>query len=89
MKGQADYVAPVSDVREIPLVWVGVESSNIAQVGYNALSKTLAVKFNFGSVYYYYGVSEEVYMDMVSAESVGKFLHRSIKGKYAYGKLGD
>ena len=89
MTEKADYEAPVQDVQEITLTFVPVESSNIGAVGYNPLSKTLGVKFLFGATYYYYDVPEKVYMDMVSAESVGKFLHRSIKGKYAYGKLGD
>ncbi len=89
MSEQTDYKAPVGDVQQVSMTWRTVTSSNITEVGYNTTQEILGVRFHFGSVYYYYEVPQEVYTDMISAESVGKFLHRSIKGKYAYGKLGD
>ena len=89
MAEKADYEVPVQDVHEVNLDWTPVESSNIAEVGYNPSRAILGVKFNFGTTYYYYGVEPGFHVDMIAAESVGKYFHRFIKGKFAYGKLGD
>jgi hypothetical protein len=59
---------------------VPVESSNIAAVGYDG--GTLTVAFHEGRIYRYYGVSAQVYHDLIDALSKGRYLHRSIKGTY-------
>ena len=59
---------------------VPVESSNMAAVGHDG--GTLTVAFHGGRIYRYYGVSAEVYHDLIDAPSKGRYLHRSIKGTY-------
>jgi KTSC domain len=59
---------------------VPVESSNIAAVGYDGGTLTLA--FHGGRIYRCYGVSAEVYHDLIDAPSKGRYLLRSIKGTY-------
>ena len=54
-----------------------VESSNIASVGYEA--DTLGVVFRHGGEFHYEGVSEEVYLQLRDAESVGRAFHQLIK----------
>jgi len=65
---------------------IPVDSSLIKQIGYDG--ETLRVQFNDkktgagGKFYDYRDVPENIYDDLLSAESVGKFFHANIKGKY-------
>lgn len=63
-----------------------VSSSNVEAVGWE--NGTLEVSFLNGSIYQYSGVPQDVYLGMLSAESVGKFLHQNVKGIYPYTKVG-
>ena len=64
---------------------VPVESSNMAAVGHDG--GTLTVAFHGGRIYRYYGVSAEVYHDLIDAPSKGRYLHRSIKGPYPVARV--
>ena len=65
-----------------------VSSSQIAKVGYNTETATLTIQFKRkGSIYTYDNVPEPVYANMLKAQSVGKFFHDNIKGRYAYRQL--
>jgi hypothetical protein len=66
---------------EIPLEDVG-SSANIAGIGYDTASKTLAVRFKNDSIYHYSGVPDGVYGEMKSAPSMGSFFHARIKNVY-------
>lgn len=65
-----------------------VSSSNVAAVGYEPETQTLFVDFLNGGRYTYDGVPEDVFIGMLSAESVGRFLHQNVKGIYPYTKIG-
>ena len=54
-----------------------VESSNIQAVYFN--EEGLYVKFHNGGVYNYPDVTDTLYNDFVTAESLGKFFHKNIK----------
>lgn len=58
-----------------------VQSNQIASVGYDTTSKTLAVIFarGPGHIYHYPGVSEKTHSDMMAAESKGAFFALHIK----------
>lgn len=60
-----------------------VQSSNIAAVGYDDDSKTLAVEFKNGGIYHYSDVSPETRKALLAADSIGKYLMLNIKGVYA------
>jgi len=62
------------------------DSSQVSAFGYCPATQTLGVKFKAGagSTYHYTGVPPEVYEAMKKAESVGKFIGASIKGRYEY-----
>lgn len=60
------------------------DSSLISAYGYDAERSTLAVTFKNGGTYHYANVPPHVYEDMTSAESVGKFFLRRIKGNADY-----
>ena len=67
---------------------VPVSSSNVASVAYERSTQTLAVTFLHGGTYHYSGVPEDIYLGLLSAESVGSFLHQNVKGIYPYKKVG-
>ncbi|MGE4243668.1 KTSC domain-containing protein [Ramlibacter sp.] len=63
-----------------------VESNRLAGIGYDAETKTLAVKFPpnrtnpNGSTYHYSGVSPEFYAEFQAAESKGSFFEKRVRG---------
>lgn len=62
-----------------------VQSSNINRVGYHG--NKLYVAFHSGECYLYANVPYWTYLQMVSADSLGVFFHRHIKGHYHYEHL--
>lgn len=58
-----------------------VESSNLAAIGYDAATRTLAIEFRNGGVYNYANVPPIVWEGMQKAESKGQFFLREIKTK--------
>ena len=67
---------------------LGVSSSNVKAIGYDANSQTLEVEFVNGRVYQYYGVPDHVHAEFMRAPSKGQFLHYQIKNQYAYSRVG-
>ena len=65
-----------------PMEREDVTSSNIVSVGYDGDEQILEVEFNGGSVYQYFGVPEDMYQRLMTAESVGRHLGRHIKGVF-------
>lgn len=63
-----------------------VNSSNIKSIGYNLETKTLFVHFHKGDRYQYHEVSPETYAAFESAESVGRYHNKFIKGVYKFTK---
>lgn len=66
---------------------IPVQSSNVAEVGYDSQSMTLEVAFRDGSVYQYFDVPDTVYQGLLHADSVGTFLNAQVKNNYRYTKL--
>ena len=64
-----------------------VNSTNLASVGYDSKSGTLEAEFTSGATYQYYGVPENMYMQLMSAQSKGKFLNVYIKNQYPYSRI--
>lgn len=61
------------------------ESSNIAAHGYDATSKTLAIKFKgTGAVYHYHEVPADVAHELANAESIGRFFGQHIRPKFKH-----
>lgn len=59
--------------------WQSVESSNIGAVAFDDKSQTICVKFNNGGLYSYIGGNEELFLNFVNANSVGKYLNNVVK----------
>lgn len=68
-----------------------VDSSNIASIGYDEETKTLAVVFkkknNFVNRYHYSDVPKKIYDNLMTSDSVGKYFHTYIRGIFKYHKV--
>jgi len=57
-----------------------VESESIASIGYDPSRNELEIEFRQnGSVYRYFGVSPEVHIEFMAAESKGTYLNQVFK----------
>lgn len=56
-----------------------VASSNLASIGYDAANEILEIAFNHGGVYQYFDVPENVYDELMNADSHGQYFDRNIK----------
>lgn len=64
-----------------------VQSSNLASIGYDAENEILEVEFNHGGVYQYFDVPENVYEELMDADSHGVYFSAKIRNDYSYQKL--
>ncbi|MDM8346921.1 KTSC domain-containing protein [Pseudochrobactrum sp. sp1633] len=65
-----------------------VSSSNIASVGYDEISQTLEIEFLSGGIYEYYNVPENVYQELISASSVGRYFAQRVRSTYNFSRVG-
>ena len=65
--------------------WISVDSSNIDKIKHE--DNNLYVQFLDGSIYEYIDVPHNIYQNMLTSQSKGKYLHQYIKGIYQYSKL--
>jgi hypothetical protein len=66
---------------------IPVNSSNVAEVGYDPSANTLEVLFKNGGLYQYFDVPQAVYEELIQAASVGKYLNTQIKLVYRYARI--
>lgn len=59
-----------------------VKSNNIKLAGYDKKSKQLRVQFTNGGLYQYTDVPQEVYNEMINAESAGVYFSKNIRNSY-------
>lgn len=64
-----------------------VSSSQISYIGYEDDDMSLIVVFTNGSTYRYDNVPREVFDDLKSASSVGKYFNANIKNSYSNSKI--
>ena len=62
------------------------DSSNITRFGWTE-GDNLYIQFKKGPVYRYFGVPEEVYHNMSTADSAGKFFSAYVRGDYVNSEL--
>jgi hypothetical protein len=58
------------------------KSSTIDSVGYEPAHQLLKIKFKSGGTYHFEGVSADQHQKLITAESVGKYFHKHIKGAF-------
>lgn len=66
--------------------FTAVDSSNIRAIFFED-GRGLYVQFHNGGVYQYAAVDRQLYMELMEAESKGKFLNANIKNKFDYVKV--
>ena len=89
------YPLTPEQIARIFMEWTAVESSQISEVGYDAATSTLGIRFKPGkkspaSEYHYANVPTSVYENLVMADSVGGFFTENIKNNpadYPYTKV--
>jgi hypothetical protein len=59
-----------------------VDSSAVAELGYDPETKTLRVVFPSGAVWDYSNVSQQRYDALVGAPSIGKYYSKEIRAGY-------
>lgn len=64
-----------------------VESSNLASVGYDAAKQILEIEFNHGGIYQYSDVPQEVYNELMRADSLGRYFANKIKNNYEFERM--
>jgi lysyl-tRNA synthetase class 2 len=65
-----------------------VSSTNVAEIGYDDRTRTLAVRFHNGwRVYLYYAVPPSVHEAFLNAPSKGRFFRYYIKHQYPYARV--
>ena len=69
--------------------WQALDSSALQEAGYSWLWQALAVRFLSSPerVYVYRDVPEEVYLELLAADSAGSYYNACIKGSYECEKL--
>ncbi|WP_328992594.1 KTSC domain-containing protein [Kribbella sp. NBC_01245] len=60
-----------------------VNSASIRSVGYDVESSVLEVEFVSGDVYRYLDVPQLVHKQLMTSESIGRFLNSRVKPNYA------
>lgn len=67
--------------------FISVSSSNISAVGYDRNTHVLDVVFHGGREYTYSGVPENIYNNLISAGSVGRYFASFVKNNYPYSQI--
>ena len=66
---------------------IKVNSTNLSAVGYDSETKILTIEFNDRGLYEYYDVPQNIYNELMSVPSKGKFFHRFIRDTYRTVKI--
>lgn len=61
-----------------------VSSSAVDRVEYRAATRTLDIWYAGGARYSYFEVPEAVYAALLAAPSIGAFVNRQVKERYAF-----
>ena len=64
-----------------------VSSSNLASIGYDAENEILEVEFKHGGIYQYFDVPENVYDELMNADSHGVYFSANIRNNYEFEKI--
>lgn len=64
-----------------------VSSSEFRSVGYDQSSSTLEMEYQSGEVYRYFDVPARLVLDLLEAESMGRFFNAKIRPKFRFQKV--
>ena len=66
---------------------ISVSSSNLASVGYDAVSQILEVEFNSGRIYQYFDMPQAEYGGLMVASLHGRYFDQNIRNSYRYTRI--
>lgn len=69
------------------ITMIPVDSSNVAEIGYDCDNQEVYVRFHNNTLYVYRNVPEGEFEGLKNAPSVGSYLHRNFKNVYPYERL--
>jgi hypothetical protein len=75
-------------VRRTRMLRQGVDSSELRSVGYEMDGAVLEAEFHSGEVYDYFDVPAELVVELLEAESVGRYFNAHIRSKFKFKKVG-
>lgn len=84
-RAQSPFIKRINKLEEMGRQ--SVSSSSIAAIGYENESETLEIEFLKGGTYQYFDVPENIYKDLMNADSHGQYFAQNIKGAYRFSKI--
>ncbi len=69
------------------MVRVSVISTELRSIAYDENTLTLEVEFRRRGTYQYFGVTNDVYLNLMSAPSKGRYFNASIRDAYDYQRV--
>ena len=63
-------------------------STSIKKIGYDSIENILYIQFTSGILYQYFNIPQEVFNELSSTESCGKYFAENIKKIYKYERIG-
>jgi hypothetical protein len=64
-----------------------VDSSELRSVGYEADTSVLEAEFHSGEIYQYLDVPAELVLELLEAESIGRYFNAHIRSKFKFKKM--
>lgn len=64
-----------------------IDSTSLAEVGYEQDESTLRVQFQNGSTYDYFDVPANVYEGILKATSAGRFFNENVLDSFSYERI--
>jgi hypothetical protein len=64
-----------------------VNSSELRSVGYDLTGSLLEAEFHSGDVYQYLDVPAQVALELLGAESIGRYFNAHIRSKFRFKKV--
>jgi hypothetical protein len=65
-----------------------VNSSEFRSVGYDLPTSTLETEYQSGEVYRYFDVPAQLVLEMLEADSIGRFFNTHIRPKFRFEQVG-
>ena len=66
---------------------VDLQSTSLNAATYQDQSASLELEFRSGAIYRYRGVPEQVYQELLSAESKGRYFNQHIRNRFTYAQI--
>jgi hypothetical protein len=64
-----------------------VQSSELRSVGYDLSASLLEAEFHSGEIYQYFDVPAELVLELLEADSIGRYFNAHIRPKFKFKKV--